>query len=82
MADNLDKQELNQIIRSVVNETLQALGFNLQDLHQTQADLHFLRRMRLWQQELFRLGWQSLIAALVPAILFALWVGIKGKGGL
>ena len=79
MARNLDNQQLNQVIRSVVNETLQALGFNLQDLHQTQADLHFLRRFRLWQQEIFRLGWQSFIAVIVPALLLALWIGIKGK---
>ena len=79
MASKLDTQELKQVIRSVVNETLQALGFNLQDLHQTQADLHFLRRMRLWQQELFRLGWQSLIAVIIPGALLALWIGIKGK---
>lgn len=69
--------EENKLIEKTVRETLSGLGFNADDIHEMQADLMYLRRMRKGSEEMGQWIRRSIITVTIPTLLFVLWEAFK-----
>lgn len=70
---------IRRVVRETVHETLSGLGFDLGDIHEAQADLVYLRRVRKGSEEIPAKIKTSFITLIVPILLYLLWDAIKNK---
>lgn len=79
-SDPMTSQErLRAVIRDTVAETLTGMGFDIADLRETQADLHYLRRVRVGSEELSRKLKAATLTLLVTTGLMLLWEAIRAR---
>lgn len=71
--------QIRAVIRETVAETLTGMGFDTDDLHETQADLHYLRRIRTGSEELSRKCKTAGLTLLVTTGLMLLWEAVKAR---
>jgi hypothetical protein len=74
-----DDYVLRRVIRETVAETLRGIGFDLDDLHETQADMHYLRRVRTGSEELTRKLRTASVTILVTTGLMLIWEAFKAR---
>jgi hypothetical protein len=72
-----DEEITRKIVQEAVKATLLGLGFNLENPHETQADLLYLRKMRKGGEEVSRFIKKSIITATIPGFLYLLWEILK-----
>lgn len=72
-----DEEITRKIVHEAVNATLLGLGFNVEDPHETQADLLYLRKMRKGGEEISRLIKKSIITVTIPSFLYVIWEVFK-----
>lgn len=80
----LTKEELRELIRTTVRESLSALGMESDDPNEMQQDFQHLREMRLMVTEVKRRGLFWLLGTLAAAIMGLLILGAREwfrKGG-
>ena len=68
--------EIEEVVRVSVHQTLKHLGFTVDDPHQLQSDMFYLRKIREGADEAIKLAQRSAIATLIGAGLYALWDGL------
>ncbi|MCB2082334.1 MAG: hypothetical protein H6908_06570 [Hyphomicrobiales bacterium] len=77
----MDDETLKRIIRKsaheATQETLCSLGFSIAEPQEMQADLLYLRKLRRGSEFLNLRVKASLIAFLIPTILYLLWHAIR-----
>ena len=77
----MDAREVQKIIRETaresVHETLQGLGLAVDEPHETQADLLYLRKIRKGSEFLSLRAKASLVVFLIPVVLYRLWDAFK-----
>lgn len=67
------REEIRQIVRASVHETLGHLGFTVEDPHAVQRDMIYLRRARLRMEEIGRTVRGVAIGTVVTGMLVLLW---------
>ena len=65
------------IVREAVEETLTRLGFNVHEPNDIQADLIFLRKSRMGNEEVHKWAKRSALGVSISAGCLALWEGVK-----
>lgn len=70
-------QEIKRIVREAVFETLIGLGFDINEVHENQADMIYLRRLRKGSEDMAERIKGAVIAVSIPTILFMIWQTIK-----
>ncbi len=73
----MSTEELREVIRDTVRETLSALGIDVRHPFEMQADLRALREWRLAMRSVRRNALLALVGLLTTGLGTALWVGIK-----
>lgn len=73
----LTKEELRELIRETVRESLSALGMESDDPSEMQQDFQHLREMRLMVAEVKRRGLFWLLGALAAAIMGLVLLGVR-----
>ncbi len=77
----MDAREIQRIIhetaRESVRETLRSAGMNMDDLHETQADMLYLRKIRKGSEFIGLRIRGTIIAAMIPTLLYLLWEVVK-----
>jgi hypothetical protein len=70
-----------ELVREVVQETLEALGADVARPHETQADFAFLRRQRRGSEELGRWGRRAVLGAAFSGLVWFLIEGFRAALG-
>ena len=68
---------IRQVVREAVRETLICVGLDMQQPHQLQADMHYLRKLRQGSEDIAHIIRRSLLTAMVSTVLFLLWEAVK-----
>lgn len=79
----MNEDDVRSVVHEAVRETLGALGVDVIDKRETQADFLFLRKQRRGTEELYKWVRRSIIGAALGGLCYALWEGFKQtlKGG-
>ena len=79
----MDAREIQRIIRETahesVMETLKGVGLNIDDQHETQADMLYLRKIRKGSEFISLRIRAAMIACLIPTLLYILWEAVKNN---
>ncbi len=78
-AMSLTTDQLKQIVRQSVLDTLEGLGFESDSPAALQADMHYLRRLRLGSEDLGRRARGTMITMLITSALWLLWEAIRRR---
>jgi len=70
-------EDVRDIVRETVRETLESLGFDLRNPTETQADMQALREWRLIVRRARGHVVITLLGILVTGACAALWLGLK-----
>jgi hypothetical protein len=73
----MNEDDVRAVVHEAVHETLEALGIEISNKHETQADFLFLRKQRRGTEELYKWVRRSIIGAALGGLCFALWEGFK-----
>jgi hypothetical protein len=73
---SIQPYEIEEVVRVSVHQTLKHLGFTVDDPHQLQADMFYLRKKREGADEAIKWAQRSTLATLIGAGLYALWDGV------
>lgn len=72
-----------QLVRETVHETLCGLGFDMSDPNKLQADMHYLRKIRMGSEDVLRVVHHSAITLTFTTSLYLIWEAVRhllGKG--
>lgn len=75
--NTLGREEMRQLVRSAVLETLSQLGVDTSSPIEMQRDFQHLRDWRMAQEVIRRKGYMTLMGILVTGFVGLLWVGFK-----
>lgn len=75
----LTPDHLKHIVHETVLETLQGLGFEAETPTMLQADMHYLRRLRLGAEDMTRRARSAVLSVLIPTCLWLVWEGVRRK---
>jgi hypothetical protein len=79
--NDLDEIRIRKIVRETMldalHETLSHIGFDPKAPQEIQADLHYLRKVRKGSEFMALRVKTSILAILIPTILYLLWQAIK-----
>lgn len=70
------REEIRQVVKASVVETLQQIGFTMDDPHAIQKDMIHLRMVRIGQEEMTKWVKRTAVGVLVTALLYLLWDAI------
>lgn len=70
-------EDIRQIVREAVLETLSGLGVDVHGQHEVQADFLYVRKMRKGSEAMSRTIRNTAITAMIPTILYLFWESIK-----
>ena len=73
------KESAAEAARDSVLQTLNAIGIDAENIHECQADMLYLRKIRRGSEELPAKIKASLITVLVPTFLYIAWEAFKSK---
>ena len=73
----LSREDLTEVVREAVHETLLTLGVDAGQPLDVQQDMHFVRELRVASERIQSRGLLALVGILVAGLVGALWVGIK-----
>ena len=73
----LSKDEMRQIVKEAVSETLTQLGVDTSSPMEMQRDFQHLRDWRMAQEVIRRKGYMTLLGILVTGLAGLLWLGFK-----
>jgi len=73
----LTRDEIDQVVRKTVKETLTSMGIDAADPIEMQRDFQTLRDWRRSVTAVRSKGMMTLIAILTTGLLAALWIGVK-----
>jgi len=79
--EHLSREDLREIIKETVDETLVRLGVASDDPLDMQRDFQFLREFRLATEKVKTKGMFAAVGAIVVAILGVLWMGLMQMFG-
>jgi len=71
--------EIRQIVREAVYETLSGLGMAEHEQHEVQADFLYIRRMRKGSEAISGSIKTTLITVLIPSFLYVIWEALKSE---
>jgi len=71
------KKIVKETAKEAVSETFTSLGFDVAEPHETQADQHYLRKLRKGSEFMSLRIKVSLIAFIIPAFLYMAWEVVK-----
>jgi hypothetical protein len=71
--------EIRQIVREAVYETLSGLGMAAHEQHEVQADFLYIRRMRKGSEAISGSIKTTLITVLIPSFLYVIWEALKSE---
>ena len=77
MTNNIDEKSLKRIVKEVVHETLTGLGFAPHEPNEMQANLIYLNKLRKGSEFMSIRAKASLIAFLIPTLLYFMWESLK-----
>jgi len=69
--------QVQDVVRTAVQETLITMGMDAKDPLQLQADMAFIRELRETTEKVKSRGLFALVGLLVTALCGAIWLGIK-----
>lgn len=72
-----DEALMRKVVSETVRETLMQVGFDMQQPHQLQADMHYLRKLRHGSEDIAQVIRRSLLTVTVSTLLFLLWEAVK-----
>lgn len=75
----LTPDHLKHIVRETVLETLQGLGFDAETPTGLQADMHYLRRLRLGAEDMAKRARGAVLTVLISTSLWLLWEAVRRK---
>ncbi len=75
----LTPDHLKRIVRQTVLETLEGLGFDAETPTGLQADMHYLRRLRLGAEDMSRRAKGAVLTILISTSLWLLWEAVRRK---
>lgn len=67
------REEIHQVVRASVMETLEHLGFTVDDPHAVQKDMIHLRMARMGQEELAKWIKRTAVGVAVTGALYLFW---------
>jgi hypothetical protein len=73
----LNKEELHDLVRLVVKETLVGLGADVENPMEMQQDFQSLREWRITADTIKKKTLVVCIGTIVAGIIAAIWIGIK-----
>ncbi len=73
----LSRDDVTDVVREAVHETLLTLGVDAAQPLSVQQDMHFVRELRVASERIQSRGLLVLVAVAVTGFAGALWVGIK-----
>ncbi len=71
------ENEVKKIVKESVLETLLGLGFDVSEIHEHQADMIYLRRLRKGSESMSERIRGAIIAVSIPTLLFLIWQSVK-----
>ena len=69
--------EISEIVKSAVHETLTALGFTIDDPNAVQQDMAYLRKSRMGADDVAKWVKRSGISVAITAFFTVVWMGIQ-----
>lgn len=79
----MNEDEIRKIVNLAVEETLShtlvKLGLNPKDVHETQADMVYLRTLRKGSEDMALKIKASIIGISIPTALYLLWHALKNE---
>jgi len=73
----LSRNDVTDVVREAVHETLLTLGVDAGQPLDVQQDMHFVRELRVASERLQSRGLLALVGVVIAGLAGALWVGIK-----
>ena len=73
----MDEISARVIIKEAVEQTLERLGFTVDEPTRLQADMMYLRKAREGNEEMQKWIRRTAIGVFVTGLLYSLWQGIK-----
>lgn len=70
-------EDFRRAIREEMTDVLSNHGFDVQNPHEVQADMHYIRKQRKASEKIADWVKNSAIVVLITALLGVLWLGIK-----
>ncbi len=77
----MNKDELEDLVRDTVKETLTCLGADVDNPLEMQKDFSAMREFRQTVDTAKKVGWVTFVTTLVGGLIIALWVGLKDQIG-
>ena len=74
-----NEQEIKQIVREAVHETLNGLGISMSNPQEMQADFMYIRKMRKGSEMVSRNIVTSIITVTIPTFLYLVWEVFKNS---
>ena len=72
---------VQDVVRTAVQETLISLGMDASDPMALQQDMHFVREMRIASEKMRSKGLLLVLGLVLTAAIGAMWVGLKATIG-
>ena len=73
----MTEEQIREIARTAVHETLATLGVDTEDPFEVQRDLAWVREARIGSQNIKKWTLRTVVGAAVTGGLFLLWKGIE-----
>lgn len=73
----LDSEEIRELMKETVHETLLSLGIDTCDPKEMQKDFLYVRSLRESVEAVKKKGWLTIVSILVVGICALLWMGVK-----
>lgn len=73
----MEEKAIRHIIQETVENTLERMGFTVDEPSKLQADMIYVRKAREGSEEIQKWARRSAVSAAVSGLLFSLWQGIK-----
>lgn len=73
----MDEQALRRIIDETVHQTLEKLGFTIDEPNAIQADMIYVRKARTGSEEVQKWVHRTAVGVAVTGALYTLWQGIR-----
>jgi hypothetical protein len=75
----MTEDDIRNIVRETVYETLSGLGMAAHEQQELQADFIYVRKIRKSSEALSGNVRASIITVFIPTILYVLWQAVKGE---
>ena len=77
MGSDFNEKNLKRIVKEVVHETLSGLGFAPHEPNEMQANMVYLTKLRKGSEFMSLRAKASLIAFLIPTLMYFIWESLK-----